>query len=234
MAWSVRCTTVDLRRRNSALRPSGRPRRPDGACAGYFGLTTCSGCRCRLGAPDTQIALLRCSRPRQIDDPEEDVRWWTTLPRRPTVEVLDRDVKNKGKLGVSVVFDRTSNRLRIQLAVRHHARGDASVMPCAPSAANYRNFTYTQQTARLRETRAAPSRSVARTIARRAPHCVAGTDSCVLGGESGIRTHGTLLTYTRFPSVRLKPLGHLSAGADSSATAGRRSCSSAHDWKKAW
>ena len=31
------------------------------------------------------------------------------------------------------------------------------------------------------------------------------------GGESGIRTHGTLLTYTRFPSVRLKPLGHLSS-----------------------
>ena len=30
------------------------------------------------------------------------------------------------------------------------------------------------------------------------------------GGESGIRTHGTRLTYTRFPSVRLKPLGHLS------------------------
>jgi hypothetical protein len=29
------------------------------------------------------------------------------------------------------------------------------------------------------------------------------------GGESGIRTHGTL-RYTRFPSVRLKPLGHLS------------------------
>src|SRR5688572_9731892 len=35
------------------------------------------------------------------------------------------------------------------------------------------------------------------------------------GGESGIRTHGTLLTYTRFPSVRLKPLGHLSAARDS-------------------
>ena len=30
------------------------------------------------------------------------------------------------------------------------------------------------------------------------------------GGESGIRTHGTVLPYTRFPSVRLKPLGHLS------------------------
>ncbi|GAN69530.1 hypothetical protein Abol_043_012 [Acetobacter orleanensis JCM 7639] len=30
------------------------------------------------------------------------------------------------------------------------------------------------------------------------------------GGETGIRTLGTLLTYTRFPSVRLKPLGHLS------------------------
>ena len=34
------------------------------------------------------------------------------------------------------------------------------------------------------------------------------------GGESGIRTHGTLLTYTRFPSVRLKPLGHLSGVRD--------------------
>ena len=29
-------------------------------------------------------------------------------------------------------------------------------------------------------------------------------------GESGIRTHGTLLGYTRFPSVLLQPLGHLS------------------------
>ena len=27
-------------------------------------------------------------------------------------------------------------------------------------------------------------------------------------GWGGIRTHGTLLTYTRFPSVLLKPLGH--------------------------
>lgn len=35
----------------------------------------------------------------------------------------------------------------------------------------------------------------------------------IVGGESGIRTHGTLLTYTRFPSVRLKPLGHLSCRA---------------------
>src|SRR5882672_4119994 len=33
------------------------------------------------------------------------------------------------------------------------------------------------------------------------------------GGESGIRTHEALLTLTRFPSVRLKPLGHLSATA---------------------
>jgi hypothetical protein len=36
------------------------------------------------------------------------------------------------------------------------------------------------------------------------------TPAGAAGGESGIRTHGTLLTYTRFPSVRLKPLGHLS------------------------
>ena len=34
--------------------------------------------------------------------------------------------------------------------------------------------------------------------------------SRLVGGESGIRTHGTF-RYTRFPSVRLQPLGHLSA-----------------------
>jgi hypothetical protein len=32
----------------------------------------------------------------------------------------------------------------------------------------------------------------------------------VYGGETGIRTLDTL-RYTRFPSVRLQPLGHLSA-----------------------
>ena len=30
------------------------------------------------------------------------------------------------------------------------------------------------------------------------------------GGEGGIRTRDTLLTYTHFPGVRLRPLGHLS------------------------
>ncbi len=34
-----------------------------------------------------------------------------------------------------------------------------------------------------------------------------------IGGRSGIRTHGALLTHTRFPSVRLKPLGHPSRAA---------------------
>jgi hypothetical protein len=34
--------------------------------------------------------------------------------------------------------------------------------------------------------------------------------SKVYGGETGIRTLDTL-RYTRFPSVRLQPLGHLSA-----------------------
>jgi hypothetical protein len=32
------------------------------------------------------------------------------------------------------------------------------------------------------------------------------------GGETGIRTPDRLLTYTRFPGVRLKPLIHLSGG----------------------
>ena len=31
-----------------------------------------------------------------------------------------------------------------------------------------------------------------------------------LGGEMGIRTPDRLLTYTRFPGVRLQPLSHLS------------------------
>src|SRR5919201_182634 len=32
----------------------------------------------------------------------------------------------------------------------------------------------------------------------------------IVGGEGGIRTHDTF-PYTRFPSVRLRPLGHLSS-----------------------
>src|SRR5687768_405533 len=35
--------------------------------------------------------------------------------------------------------------------------------------------------------------------------CVAAMEAY---GRGGIRTHGTLLTYTHFPGVRLKPLGH--------------------------
>ncbi|CAM2186738.1 hypothetical protein PSAC2689_70014 [Paraburkholderia sacchari] len=37
------------------------------------------------------------------------------------------------------------------------------------------------------------------------------------GGERGIRTPDRLLTYTRFPGVRLKPLIHLSGGRRSIA-----------------
>src|SRR4051812_22461245 len=42
------------------------------------------------------------------------------------------------------------------------------------------------------------------------PLCIRAqrTSRCI-GGEGGIRTHDTL-PYTRFPSVRLRPLGHLS------------------------
>src|SRR5258706_4646747 len=43
------------------------------------------------------------------------------------------------------------------------------------------------------------------------------------GGESGIRTRGGLLTLTRFPGVRLKPLIHLSGGRQFNA-ASLRSC----------
>jgi hypothetical protein len=40
-----------------------------------------------------------------------------------------------------------------------------------------------------------------------------------LNGRGGIRTHGTLLTYTHFPGVRLKPLGHPSLMLFASTTA---------------
>ena len=47
--------------------------------------------------------------------------------------------------------------------------------------------------------------------------CVAGypllltaSFASILGGEGGIRTRGTVVPYTRFPGVHLKPLGHLS------------------------
>ena len=36
------------------------------------------------------------------------------------------------------------------------------------------------------------------------------TQALQCGGEGGIRTRGGLLTHTRFPGVRLKPLIHLS------------------------
>ncbi len=38
------------------------------------------------------------------------------------------------------------------------------------------------------------------------------TPESEFGGEGGIRTLGTLLTYTHFPGVLLQPLGHLSGG----------------------
>jgi hypothetical protein len=41
------------------------------------------------------------------------------------------------------------------------------------------------------------------------PHPSRGRSSMMVGGEGGIRTLDTL-PYTRFPSVRLRPLGHLS------------------------
>ncbi len=35
-----------------------------------------------------------------------------------------------------------------------------------------------------------------------------------LGGERGIRTLDTLLTYTHFPGVLLQPLGHFTMAVD--------------------
>ena len=40
--------------------------------------------------------------------------------------------------------------------------------------------------------------------------CEEGKSCQLLTGQGGIRTLETLLTFTRFPGVRLQPLGHLS------------------------
>ena len=45
------------------------------------------------------------------------------------------------------------------------------------------------------------------------------------GGETGIRTPDTLLAYTHFPGVLLKPLGHLSFTRHSAQREGGFSCS---------
>ena len=60
-------------------------------------------------------------------------------------------------------------------------------------------------------------------------------NSRLVGGESGIRTHGTF-RYTRFPSVRLQPLGHLSAQQSVTGVSWfvnrRRSRASARSWRR--
>ena len=50
----------------------------------------------------------------------------------------------------------------------------------------------------------------------------------ISGGEGGIRTRGGLLTLTRFPGVRLKPLIHLSAKPVIVAARLRASAASSH------
>ncbi len=45
-----------------------------------------------------------------------------------------------------------------------------------------------------------------------------------IGGEGGIRTLDTLLTYTHFPGVRLQPLGHLSKTLCSCLLLSRGTC----------
>ncbi|CAG9273331.1 hypothetical protein PUN4_770056 [Paraburkholderia unamae] len=50
----------------------------------------------------------------------------------------------------------------------------------------------------------------------------AGCPKGQFGGETGIRTPDRLLTYTRFPGVRLKPLIHLSGGRRIIAESWRR------------
>jgi len=43
----------------------------------------------------------------------------------------------------------------------------------------------------------------------------------LFGGEGGVRTLDTLLTYTHFPGVRLQPLGHLTKSFSKPHSSGR-------------
>jgi hypothetical protein len=56
----------------------------------------------------------------------------------------------------------------------------------------------------------APSRPRCRPASPPVQRPFAVSPALDVGGEGGIRTHDTL-PYTRFPSVRLRPLGHLSS-----------------------
>src|SRR6478752_7035737 len=57
------------------------------------------------------------------------------------------------------------------------------------------------------------------------------TDGVGDGGEGGIRTLEGLLALTPLAGVRLRPLGHLSAGRLSSQTA-RDSTGAPHEWRR--
>jgi hypothetical protein len=56
---------------------------------------------------------------------------------------------------------------------------------------------------------AAPENTWCSRLVRKTPRQGLGSAS-LDGGQGGIRTHDTLLTYTHFPGARLRPLGHLS------------------------
>ncbi len=59
--------------------------------------------------------------------------------------------------------------------------------------------------------KAPPARSIENADSRTHPPSARYTTLDFDGGQGGIRTRETLLTFTHFPGVRLQPLGHLSA-----------------------
>ena len=92
------------------------------------------------------------------------------------------------------------------------ARGPAIISACKPSASPKAHLLRYARTSSLRRTR------MVRLIPQISQALHMGFLLCCKskknGGERGIRTLGTLLTYTRFPGVLLQPLGHLSVQAN--------------------
>ena len=56
--------------------------------------------------------------------------------------------------------------------------------------------------------------NVGRFVGRNSKTDISSYFYYLIGGRGGIRTHDTVLPHTRFPSVRLQPLGHPSGAAD--------------------
>jgi plasmid stabilization system protein ParE len=122
------------------------------------------------------------------------------------IESVDQAVEKIGRNPLAYRKVKGQNRRvnldRFPYALFYRVDGDAIVVACVGAKSSRKGLFCgsTESAARLRGNLA---------CYRTRGNINMNKSNGLSGGESGIRTHGTL-RYTRFPSVRLKPLGHLS------------------------